>query len=330
MSSKPIRLTLAELRERELGAVMEVFDFAGHVPASIYLGSTGVKVPEACYRSASISQTRLVSEEYLLNSKRNSLDMGLPIGVFAYSAFGVRASLGLRSLAEEGEGERWGGVVKLPPCKNLNTSLGAVIRSRRSLREMKGDAMPLQSLSTILFFGDGVTGDFVLASAENDVLPEATLGSSYISKLRTAPSGGGLYPIYLYLVVQNVKGLPDGMYVYLPLHHALLKMGEMGEQERREFNAVADWGFNIDAAKVNVAVFYVYSLYENSRKYCDMGLTFGLIEAGEIAQNIHLACAAMNIASCDIGSYEKSPSEQFLGIDGLSKHLIHLTVIGMA
>lgn len=330
MSIKPIRLTLTELRERELGAVMEVFDFAGHIPASIYLGSTGVKVPEACYRSASISQTRLVSEEYLLNSKRNSLDMGLPIGVFAYSAFGVRGSLGLRSLAEDAEGEGWGGVVKLPPYKHLNTPLGTVIRSRRSIREMKGGAMPLQTLSTILFLGDGVTGDFVLASAENDVLPEATLGSSYVSKLRTAPSGGGLYPICFYIIVQNVKGLPDGMYTYLPLNHALLKMREMGKQERHEFNAIADWGYNIDATKVNVAIFYVYSLYENSRKYCDMGLTFGLIEAGEIAQNIHLACTAMNIASCDIGSYEKSPSEQFLGIDGLTKHLIHLTVIGMA
>ena len=231
-------VTLAELRERELGAVMEVFDFAGNIPASIYLGSTGVKVPEACYRSASISQTRLVSEEYLLNSKRNSLDMGLPIGVFAYSAFGVRASLGLRSLAEEGEGERWEGVVKLPPYRNLNSSLGAVMRSRRSIREMKGGAMPLQSLSTILFFGDGVTGDFVLASAENDVLPEATMGSSYISKLRTAPSGGGLYPIYLYLVVQNVKGLPDGMYIYLPLHHALLRRCEM---ENRNAGSSTPW-----------------------------------------------------------------------------------------
>ena len=330
MSVKPITLALSELRERELGAIMEVFDFAGNIPASIYLGSTGVKVPEACYRSSSISQTRLVSEEYLLNSKRNSLDMGLPIGVFAYSSFGVRASLGLRSLAEEGEGERWGGVVKLPAYKNLNASLGTVLRSRRSVREMRGGTMPLQSLSTLLFFGDGVTGDFVLASMDTDVLPEATLGSSYISKLRTAPSGGGLYPIYLYLVVQNVQGIPDGMYVYLPLNHALMRVREMGEQERREFNAMADWGFNIDATKVNVAVFYIYSLYENSRKYCDMGLTFGLIEAGEIAQNIHLACTAMNIASCDIGSYEKSPSEQFLGIDGLSKHLIHLTVIGMA
>lgn len=330
MSIKPITLALSELRERELGAIMEVFDFAGNIPASIYLGSTGVKVPEACYRSSSISQTRLVSEEYLLNSKRNSLDMGLPIGVFAYSSFGVRASLGLRSLAEDGEGEHRGGVVKLPAYKNLNASLGTVLRSRRSVREMRGGTMPLQSLSTLLFFGDGVTGDFVLASMDTDVLPEATLGSSYISKLRTAPSGGGLYPIYLYLVVQNVKGIPDGMYVYLPLNHALMSVRDMGEQERREFYAIADWGFNIDATKVNVAVFYIYSLYENSRKYCDMGLTFGLIEAGEIAQNIHLACTAMNIASCDIGSYEKSPSEQFLGIDGLSKHLIHLTVIGMA
>ena len=326
MSQKPITMTLEALRAQELGAVLEIFDFAGNIPASIYLESTAVKVPEACYRSSSISKTRFISEEYLLNAKRNSLDMGLPIGVFAYSSFGVRGSLALRSFATDGESVK---LVKLPPYKNVNTPLGTAIRSRRSVREMKGSTMPLQMLSTILFYGDGVTGDYVLATPENDLLPEVTLGSSYVGKLRTAPSGGGLYPIYLYLMIQKVEGLTDGIYVYLPLNHALLKIRDIRDQEHHEFTTVAEWGYNIDADKVNVAIFYVYSLYENSRKYCDMGLTFGLIEAGEISENIHLVCTAMNLASCDIGGYEKSLSEQFLGLDGLTKHLIHLALVGM-
>jgi len=329
-SKETVEMTLPEFEQNELGPLMELFDFAGYIPASVYLESTAVKVSEACYRSSMLSPTRLISEEYLLNSKRNSLDIALPLGVFAFSSFGVRGSLALRYLREEESQDKPDETIALPPYQNVNAPLGVTIRSRRSVREMSGDTMPLQTLSTILFYGDGTTGDYPLASEDNDALPANTLGTSFVGKLRTAPSGGGLFPIYLYLTVQNVEGLEDGIYLYQPLTHSLKKILIFDEQTRRAFAAIADWGFNIDSSKVNVGIFYVYNLYENSRKYCDMGMTFGIIEAGEISENIHLICTALRIASCDIGGYEKVQSEKFLGIDGLSKHLVHLTIIGMA
>src|SRR3972149_7867776 len=110
----------------------------------------------------------------------------------------------------------------------------------------------------------------------------------------------------------------------MPLTHALKKVSIFGEQAMRDFEAIAEWGLNIDASKVNVGIFYVYALYENSRKYGDMGMTFAIIEAGEISENVHLVSTAMNIASCDVGAYEKAKSERFLGVDGLSKHIVHL------
>ena len=55
---------------------------------------------------------------------------------------------------------------------------------------------------------------------------------------------------------------------------------------------------------------------------------FAAIEAGEISENVHLISTAMNLASTDIGGFDKVLMEQELGIDGLTKHIIHLTLIG--
>ncbi|HPE36264.1 MAG TPA: SagB family peptide dehydrogenase, partial [Spirochaetales bacterium] len=143
-----------------------------------------------------------------------------------------------------------------------------------------------------------------------------------------APSGGGLYPVYLYAVVLNVDGLKPGIYLYMPITHALEIVRVFDARDMDRLREIANWGNNISLESIDVAMFYVYSLYENSRKYVDMGLTFALIEAGEISENIHLACTAMGLASCDIGGYDKVPCESFLGVDGLTRHMIHLTLIG--
>ena len=57
-------------------------------------------------------------------------------------------------------------------------------------------------------------------------------------------------------------------------------------------------------------------------------MQFGYIEAGEIAENVQLAATGLNLAATDIGGYEKGPTERFLGVDGLSKHVVHLTLVG--
>jgi hypothetical protein len=58
-------------------------------------------------------------------------------------------------------------------------------------------------------------------------------------------------------------------------------------------------------------------------------LMFAVVEAGEVAAHVHLVCTATQVASADMGGWEKVPTERFLGIDGLSRHVVHTTAIGM-
>ncbi len=324
-------LPLQYFMEAEYHSLLGIFHWVANLAGSVYTDSTAVVPPEAAYSSLLVSRPHLLSQEFLLNFKRGSLDLGLPIGVSGYFGFPVRSSLTLRHLSEEEDQNTPDQIIKLPPYRNVDASLGVTIRARRSLRQFTGKTMPLQQLSTILFYCNGVTGDMALISEEDDsTWPKYSLGEPELAHTRAASSGGGLNPISLYLVLHNIESLEDGIYIYLPFHHSLKKVLAFDEQKRQEHLALGvSWGTNVEPAKVNIAMYYVYSVYENSRKYGDMGTIFALIEAGEIAAHVHLVSTAIKVGSSDMGGWEKVQTERFLGIDGLSKQLVHATVVGM-
>jgi SagB-type dehydrogenase family enzyme len=325
------QIPLQYFLENEHHSLIEIFHWIANFAGSVYTDSTVVVPPEAAYSSAAVSRAHLLSQEFLLNFKRSSLDLGLPLGVSGYFSFPARSSLALRQLSEEEDQDTPDQIIKLPRYQTVNASLGVTIRARRSLRQFTGQTMPLQELSTILFYSNGVTGDMPMVSEEDDPQwPKYSLGAPEVAHTRAASSGGSLNPISLYLVIQNVETLEDGIYIYLPFHHSLKKVMVFNEQKRKEHLTLSlNWGTNVEPAKVNLAIYYVYSVYENSRKYGDMGLVFAVVEAGEIAAHVHLICTATKVGSSDMGGWEKVQTERFLGIDGLSKQLVHATVIGM-
>ena len=322
------QMSFQDFETKEKGIVWTAIDFASNIPVSIYCDSVGIKAPETCYRSAVISKNaRLIGEEYLLNAKHSSIDMSLPIGVFNYSYdIRIKADISNRNLAEEEVIEK-GETIDLPKYKIIKDSFTSVIRSRRSIRKMSGEMLSMEELSSILFYGDGVTGKFSF-NGDGSLPPTETLGGDYESTLRSAPSGGGLYPIHLYCVITNVQGIKKGIYRYLPINHKLQIIRIFDDQDYEDFLKLANFGVNIESHNLGVSIFYIYNLYDNSRKYGDMAMQFAYIEAGEISENIQLTCTALDLAVTDIGGYEKALTEKFLGIDGLTKHMIHLTIIG--
>lgn len=328
--SRPTELPLQYFLENEYQSLTEILHWVANLAGSVYTDTTVVVPPEAAYSSILVSRSHLLNQEFLLNFNRGSLDLRAPLGVSGYFAFPARSSLALRLLSEEEDQDNHEQIIKLPPYQNVKTPLGVTIRARRSLRQFTGKTMPLQELSTILFYGNGITGDLALVSEEDDPWPKYSLGAPEVARTRAASSGGGLNPISLFLVLQNVENLQDGIYTYLPYNHSLKKVIAFDEQKRKEhLDLGRSWGTNVEPANVNVAIYYVYSVYENSRKYGDMGLVFAIVEAGEIAAHIHLVCTAKQVGSSDMGGWEKAQTERFLGIDGLSKQLVHVTVIGM-
>lgn len=328
LKKEKIKMSLNEYQNNEMPVLWEIFDFATNIPSTLYGDHVGVKVPEASYRGSLWSEgVELQSMGYLLNEKKSSYDMSMPIGVFGYASLGPRGGMCYRGLKEEDTIKR-NGYIELPQPQPINTSIGTVIRSRRSLRDFSGDDLSIQEISNLLFYGDGVSGIFQHNPRGDELPASSTLGSVYNSTVRTAPSGGGTYPVDLYLVILRCSKIPAGVYKYLPEHHALESVRDFDEGDMETFKAKNVLGTNIDMDKVAVCLFYIYKIFDNSRKYGDRGLMFAAIEAGEISENVHLISTAMNLASTDIGGFDKVLMEQELGIDGLTKHIIHLTLIG--
>ena len=282
-----------------------------YVLVSPYSDTTVVRTPEVTLKGIYHSRAnRFTSEDYLLNFRTYSARLDFRIGISRFRARDALLSFAMREKKEEGVE-----TIKLPQAKNIRATFSSVMRARRSVREFDGP-IPLSDFASILYYAQGITGYMKLRESE--------VGAERIL-LHTNPSGGGFYPVKLYLVVWNVGGLERGIYEYYPYHHSL-RLVEKGYSEE-DLNALAGFG----DIKVETSAFcaaYVYELYVNSHKYGDAGAAYAFIEAGEIAQNAQLAATALGYGACDIGGYNKQFIEKRLGLDGISKQVIHFTLFG--
>jgi len=304
-----------QFEREELPHLAEVLSFGNSHQSSVYADSTGVKSPEVVFRGLFLSQNRLVSEEYLLNYRRNTADMSLLIGVGNYGMPMTVGAIAARRIVPRADRLR-----ALPNYDPLKAPIGSVIRSRRSGRQYSGRPITEKELSTMLFYAQGETGEL-----ETNLPPTVTLGDTRALALRAAPSGGGLHPIYLYFVATHVESFEPGLYRYVPHGHAV----ELVTPLAPDFDLTQLGSFaEMDHTKIAILFLYVYHFYENARKYGDLGLSFALLESGAIAENIHLTCTALGLGSCDIGGIKKRACEKLVDLDSLSEHVIHMTVAG--
>ena len=288
-----------------------------HTSVSIYSSATVVRAPEAVVRGRwSPSVAGFVGEELLLNHRRSGRDLGMQLGVSRF--YGHDAVL---SSAHSDLRERRDGAIALPEHRRLKSNLTSTVTARRSGRQFSGKAASLEELATILWHGQGISGSLPVGTAQE--------GDAAVP-LRNSPSGGGLYPVRVAVVANNVKGLSPGGYEYLPHSHSLFPVRRTGPELTPEPVDLAQhlWTVDVDLAKVSFALVYLYDLYVNTQKYGDSGLVFALIEVGGISQNVHLARTALGMIACDQGGYDKQKLEKTLGCDGTTRHVVHFTLVG--
>jgi SagB-type dehydrogenase family enzyme len=100
---------------------------------------------------------------------------------------------------------------------------------------------------------------------------------------RPVPSGGGLYPLELSVLVQRIEGLGAGVYHYVPLGHRLELVRGDALPSMLTAELFLGQPYLIDAA----AVIAISAVIERSFwKYEDRGYRYALLEAGHVAQNV--------------------------------------------
>lgn len=311
---KKVKMSMDQFFAEELPPLADVISFTNNLPMSLYADSTGVKTPEGVFRGSVLSKSQLVSQDYLLNYHQGSASFGLMVGTNNY-----RLPMVISAVAERDREESDEDLIPLPPYKNVRAPIGSVIRSRRSIREYSGKAISLEELSTLLFYANGVTGHRHVDAPQTTALQRDHID------VRAAPSGGGLYPLDMYILAVNIDGLEPRVYRYISKNHALKPEG--ADQLPSSLERLGQFG-DIEVRNASFLLGYVYNFFENSRKYGEGGLGFAFMEAGYISGQLHLTGTALGMGACDVGGFSKCDFENLFDADGLSRHMIHLTVVG--
>ncbi|HVE77691.1 MAG TPA: SagB/ThcOx family dehydrogenase [Gemmatimonadaceae bacterium] len=278
------------------------------------LAATGLRANALRHEALRHTQDARVAEEFLVNSRLRRRDVEFEWSVRGYFTDAGAAALSL--LGREGRrGER---AVPLPPSVAMRMELGESLRRRRSTRVYTGDAVPLSHLATLARAACGVTGH---AGGTGGA------GAAPRLALRSAPSGGGLYPIDLHIAALRVQGLRRGLYVYDPPGDRLWQTGdEAGLRALVASLAAPDQV--IMTSQAHSICLLVARPWRSMRKYGARGMRHVLLEAGAIAAHINLAAVALGIGSVDSSSIYDDEAHEALEIDGVYEALVHTIVLG--
>ncbi|MBR0474375.1 MAG: SagB/ThcOx family dehydrogenase [Erysipelotrichaceae bacterium] len=184
-----------------------------------------------------------------------------------------------------------------------------IINSRSSHRVFTEEKMSLLQLSFLLWCCQGV----------KDIR-----GKAYAT-LRTVPCGGARHQFEAYMTIQNVEGLKDGLYHYLPMGHKIEFLKEI--EDIKGFISKSLEGQSW-AAKANVVFYFSMDFYRVEWRYGVFAHRVALIDAGHITENIYLASTALDLGGCAIGSVDGKYCDETFGLDGQNESIFYAHPVG--
>lgn len=179
--------------------------------------------------------------------------------------------------------------INLPePAHSGDISIEETLYKRRSIRSYSDMPISLEEASQLLWAAQG------LSKSNMD--------------LRTAPSAGATYPLEVYLVAGNIKGLEDGVYKYNPDKHELITI-----LEKDVSNELCQAALNQSPIKTAAANIIICAVYERTaQRYGQRAVRYVHMEAGHAAQNIYLQAVSLKLGTVAIGAFYDDKVQNFL------------------
>ncbi|MHA2049822.1 MAG: SagB/ThcOx family dehydrogenase [Promethearchaeota archaeon] len=197
--------------------------------------------------------------------------------------------------------------IKLPnPEFNSDINFWKVVLNRKSVRNFNNEPISQSQLSQLLYGMSGLTRIF----------PQF--------EFRTVPSAGGLYPIEIYLIINNVENIERGIYHYNVKVHGLELIKE-GDIRGEIAKACLDQRI---AYKSAVSFVWTAVIERSKWKYLQRCYRYLYLDAGHIGQNFYLVAEALDLGACTIGAIYDDELNKLLGIDGNSETAIYVGIVG--
>lgn len=196
--------------------------------------------------------------------------------------------------------------IKLPaPKYKGKVSVEEAIYLRKSIRQYKNLPLKIEQVGQLLWSACGVTIDGVTGPT------------------RAYPSAGAIYPIKIYLVVNNVLGLEKGIYLYIYNSHELqlIKKGDFrGKLLEASYNQ-----FMVSEASINIILTGLYNRVIS--RYGERGeRRYICMDVGHAGQNIHLQCVSLGLGTVVIGAFDDVRVAQILELQPDEKPLYIMPV----
>jgi SagB-type dehydrogenase family enzyme len=181
--------------------------------------------------------------------------------------------------------------IKLPaPDKKDGMPVELAINNRRSVRDYSDKPLTIKEVSQLLWSAQGITNEE--------------------RSLRAAPSAGATYPLELYLVVDDVTGLEEGVYHYIPKGHYIKKIKD--EQIKGELTTAALGQSFISDAPIILVISAVYE--RTTVRYGDRGKRYVHMEVGHVAENIYLQAESLDMGTVVVGAFADEKVKQLIGM----------------
>ena len=204
-----------------------------------------------------------------------------------------------------------GGIIKLPDPRTIKVNsvdLIEAINRRVSVRAYSEEPLTLEELSYVLWSTQGVK--------------EVTTRPA---TLRTVPSAGSRHCFEPYVLVNNVEGVPRGLYRFLAVEHSLQEVDLSDDIGERIMKACLDQRFILNAA---MALILTAVRYRMMWRYTERGYRYMHLDAGHVIQNLYLCAEAIDSGVCAIAAFNDDVINEALGVDGVEQFTVYLGVLG--
>ena len=194
---------------------------------------------------------------------------------------------------------------------SMGYSLEQVIRARAARRDYIDRTISLNLLSTFLHWSCGIR----------------RYGQAYNSgafPIRFTPSGGGLQPWEVYVVVNSVEQLRQGLYHYRAPSHAL-ELLQGGQMRGR----MVDLGFGVEFLHYASFICIVTCVPERFYwKYGTRGYRIAHIDVGILVQAMWYVATALKLRSLPVSGFSDDGVDEFLALDDQREFSMILFVVG--
>ncbi len=192
-------------------------------------------------------------------------------------------------------------------------ALKEVYKNRKSIKNYDDSGLTFNELSAFLKTSYYNVGEHIWSDKNGN--------TKTLHPRRNIASGGGLYPVDVYVINMKVQNLDQGVYYY-NVDNEALELVDSPFDEKEIYNAFfTQYRTDVEFNKCSGLIIYVGLLNRPAFKYRDRSVIFTMTDVGALMQSFYLGASALKIGVCGIGGYFEDNLHKILNLKS-KQHMV--------